>query len=139
MPRYDRARFAAYGLPALLSALGLLVYGFDQSFHQGSKLGLRAALVISLCSLGWTMHCAVRRGRDLGWPAPMTAIAFPLSLFLMPLGLLLIGFLCFGSPQSRAERFGPAPPAAGALRLWLGALFGVLLPWALLAPFALAS
>ncbi|MDP3859446.1 MAG: hypothetical protein Q8Q73_16955 [Stagnimonas sp.] len=139
MLRYDRARFAAYGLTSAVNGIALLIFAFDASFHLGSKLGMWAAIALGLGALAWAGRCAMRRGRDLGWSAPMIAIAFPLSLFLMPLGLLLIGFLCFGLPQPKAERFGLAPPAAGASRLWLGALFGVLAPWALLAPFALAS
>jgi len=139
MLRYDRPRFMAHGLTATVNAVAFLLFAFNESFHTGSKLPMWTALGLCLACLLRAIACAVRRGRDLGWPGLATAVAFPLALGLMPTGLFLVGFLCIGLPQPRAARFGPPPPPAEAGALWCGALLGLLLPWAILLPVNLVN
>lgn len=133
--RDDRARFLAYGLTSTVNLLALLLCAFSYSFRSQAQAAVWAALGLALVCLLLATGRAMRRGRDLGWPAPLTAIGFPLSLMLMPAGLAMLVVLCIGRPSHSAARYGPPPEPS--TRAALGAVLSLLWPWTLMLPFGL--
>lgn len=134
MRRHDRTRFVAFGLLPLLNVVALLLHGLGLATHGrgGAAASLPLLVVLAILVLLTLPWAAVRRGRDLGWPAVASLAACVGGLMLGPTLLLLAGYLAFAKGQPDGNAFGPPPPPA-TLPLWVGALAWLLLPWAILA------
>lgn len=137
MLRYDRSRFLAFGVLQALNAIGLLLYGLGLATHGtgGAGRSLPVLIVLAVVCLLMALVAAVRRGRDVGWPAWMTVVAFWLSLVVAPVLLGLIAYFAFAKPRPKADTFGsPAPPAT--MTTWVWALMNLLWPWLVLGVLA---
>ncbi|MBT9458087.1 MAG: hypothetical protein IV097_15825 [Burkholderiaceae bacterium] len=118
-------------------ALALLIHGIGLSTHGtgGAAASLPALVVLAAVCLLMAMAAALKRGRDLGWPAWQTVLGFWICLGLGPLLLVLVGYLAGAKTKPRADAFEPAPPPAG-IGTWLLALLNLLWPWAVLGMLA---
>lgn len=129
--RDGRARFVARALPLLVTAIGLLLYTLNQETAGGASrysTPLNAALAV-LCLLA-ILPFAVRRGRDLGWPAWGTLAALFFGTSLGPLLLIALGMLFLKRGDPDDNRFGP-PPAPLHASSWVFSLLVLVLPWAI--------
>lgn len=133
MRRYTRSRFAAFGLLPVGNVLALLLYGLVLStkVSGGGAAPLPAVIVLAVVFLLIAMAAAIKRGRDLGWPAWLTVLGFWICLGLGPLLLVLVGYLAFAKTKAQADAFEPAPPPA-TLVTWIFALMNLIWPWAVL-------
>ena len=133
MLRYDRSRFLAFGVLPAVNVVALLLYGLAVSTTAaaGSEKNLPALIVIAGICLLSAMMAAIKRGRDVGWPALLTVLAFWVTLGMGPIFLLLIGYLAFARTRDSAAKFGaPAGPATAGT--WVLALPNLLWPWIVL-------
>jgi uncharacterized membrane protein YhaH (DUF805 family) len=132
--RFDRARYFAFGLVSVFNVAGLLLHGLNLStggargLLRGSEATLPAVLVISAICLLVAAMAAVKRGRDLGWPALVTLAACVVLTGLGPAVLLLVLYLAFAREKPAAQRFGPSPETAGPVT-WLLMLINAVWPW----------
>jgi uncharacterized membrane protein YhaH (DUF805 family) len=130
MKRYDRPRMVAFCFLPLLNTLGLLLFGLEQATRgrDGAAATVPVAVVLAALSLLLGLWAAVKRGRDLDWPAPLTLLAFWVSLGLGPVVLVLLGWLVFAPAKPGADRFGPPAPRPG-FGTWLGCVWVLAFPW----------
>lgn len=132
--RFDRTRFFAFGLLGVFNVIALLLYGLTLStggargLFRGSETSLPVVLVIALACMLVAAVAAVKRGRDLGWPALVTLAAFVVLSSLGPAVLLLVLYLAFAKEKPAAQQFGPAPGFAGPAT-WLLMFVSVVWPW----------
>jgi multisubunit Na+/H+ antiporter MnhB subunit len=137
MRRYDRSRFLAFGALPLANVAGLLIYGLALTTHGtgGAGRSLPALVVIAAVCLLIAMAAAIKRGRDVGWPVWLTAVAFWAALGMGPALLLLIGYFAFAKSPAKADELGPpaTPPTAAT---WAWAISNLLWPWVVLAVLA---
>lgn len=132
--RFDRTRYVAFALPSAFNVLALLLYGLQLStggargLLRGSEATLPVVLVIAASCLLVAAAAAVKRGRDLGWPALVTLAAFIVLAGLGPAVLLLVLYLAFAKEKPAAQQFGPAPGFAGPAT-WLMMLVNAVWPW----------
>jgi hypothetical protein len=133
MLRHDRARFVAFGLLPLVNVVALLIYGLYAATGGSSREGrvIPALLVIAAVLLPCSMGSAIKRGRDLGFRALITLLAFLVAFTFAPAVLFLLGYMALARPKLQDNPFGPPAPAAG-LGLWPLALLWWALPWVLL-------
>lgn len=131
MHRHHRGHFVAFGLLPVLNAVALLIQGLNLSTHGTGNTG--RSLVVILVAAAVSLLCAavsaVKRGRDLGYPALTTSLAILASLMLGPVFLVLLVYLAFAKKAA-----DPAPSAAGApmARMgiqWLWAPVLLVAPW----------
>jgi len=134
MPRYDRARFLAFGLLSTVNVVALLIHGLGLATHGrgGAAASLPWLVVLAGLWLLLALHAAVRRGRDLDWPALQTIATFAVALAFGPALLVLIAFLSLAKTGTAPNRFGPPAPRP-SIATWLAALLLQGLPWGLLA------
>lgn len=130
MLRFDRLRFVAFGLPALLNALLLPGYALLTGPAAGD-VGLSVYGVLALLSLLVALACVVKRGRDLGWSPPTTLAGAALSVALMPACFFGLAALMLGGSHPRVEGYGPTP-APASKEIWLGSAMMLLGPWGVL-------
>lgn len=134
MRRFDRFRFVAFGLVSVLNVLGLLLHGLVLStggargLLRGSETALPVVLAIAAACLVAAAVAAVRRGRDLGWPALVTVSFCVVGASTGPGVLLLALYLAFARAKPAAQAFGPAPAAAG-VGTGVLALANLVWPW----------
>lgn len=134
MRRFDRFRFVAFGLVSLINVLGLLLHGLNIStagasgLLRGSESTLPAVLLVAAACLGVAAMAAVRRGRDLGWPALVTLAFCVVGLSTGPGVLLLALYLAFARGKPGADAFGAPAPAVG-LSTGVFALANLVGPW----------
>jgi len=132
--RFDRTRFFAFGLVSVLNVLGLLLHGLYLStggargLLRGTEANVPVVLVIAAICLLVAGTAAVKRGRDLGWPALVTLAAFVVLTGLGPAVLLLVLYLVFAREKPAAQQFGPSPGTAGPVT-WLLMLVNAVWPW----------
>lgn len=132
--RIDRTRFFAFGLMGVFNVLALLLHGLNLStggargLLRGSETSLPVVLVIAAICLLVAAVAAVKRGRDLGWPALVTLAAFVVLTSLGPAVLLLVLYLAFAKEKPGAQQFGPSPGSAGPAT-WLLMFVSVVWPW----------
>lgn len=132
--RYDRGRFFAFGVLSLVNVLALLLHGLGLATRGrgGEATSLPVLLVLAGLGLLAALHAAVRRGRDLGWPALQTVALFVVALGLGPAVLVLIAFLALAKTGVEPNAYGaPVPPPA--VGTWLAALLLQSVPWWVLA------
>lgn len=133
--RFDRTRFFAFGLVSVFNVLALLLHGLNLStggargLLRGSEATLPVVLAIAALCLPVVAMAAVRRGRDLGWPALVTLAALVVGTCTGPGLLLLLLYLALAKEKPAAQQFGPAPATAGPVA-WLGAFVNAAWPWA---------
>ncbi len=129
MLRYDRRRFAAFGLLPCLNIVVLLIYGLGLSTHGtgSAAASLPTLIVVAALSLLSTLGAVIKRGRDIGFPAWATVVAF---WVMLGTGLILggIAYLAFAKAKPGADRFGP-PASAAPGTLWFWALLNLGWPW----------
>ena len=137
MKRYDRSHFFAFGVLQAVNVLGLLLYGLDIATRglAGGKAPLPALIGLAGFCLLMAMAAAVKRGRDLGWAAWMTVVAFWVSFGLGPVLLGLIGYLAFAKSKPAGDEFGP-PAEPANVGTWVWALANLAWPWVVLAILA---
>lgn len=134
MPRFGRLRLAAFGLVSLFNVLGLLVRGRNLSaagssgLLHGSEASRPAVLLVAAACLGVAAMAAVRRGRDLGWPALVTLAFCVVGLGTGPGVLLLALYLAFARSNPGADAYGAPAPAVG-LSTGVSALASLVGPW----------
>ncbi len=132
--RFDRFRFFAFGLVSVLNVLGLLVHGLNLStggargLLRGSETSLPVVLAIAATCLLVAAVAAVKRGRDLGWPALVSLAACVVLTSLGPAVLLLVLYLAFAKEKPAAQQFGPTPAFAGPTT-WLMMFVNAVWPW----------
>ncbi len=133
--RFDRTRYFAFGLLSVFNVLALLLHGLNLStggargLLRGSEATLPVVLVITALCLLVAAMAAVKRGRDLGWPALVTLAALLVGTGLGPGVLLLLLYLTFAKEKPAAQQFGPSPATAGPVT-WLLAFVNAVWPWA---------
>jgi hypothetical protein len=137
MKRFDRIRFVAWGLLPSFNAVGLLIYGLHlaTSGTGGAGRSLPALIFIALVCMVISSAAAIKRGRDLNWPALVTTLAFWFSLTLGLTFLALIAYFSFARSKPSADRFGPAPEPMGVIG-WGWAVMNLIWPWVILAILA---
>lgn len=132
--RFDRTRFFAFGLLSVFNVLALLLHGLNLStggsrgLLRGSETSLPAVLAVAAICLLVAAAAAVKRGRDLGWPALVTLAAFVVLSGLGPAVLLLVLYLAFAKEKPAAQQFGPSPGFAGPVT-WVLMFVSVVWPW----------
>lgn len=129
MLRYGRDRFFAFGILQVLCAAALLLHALSLATGSG---GGEATLVPVLGGL--TILCliaaaaaAVKRGRDIGWGASGTLLAFFVCAGLGPLLLVLVAYLALAPGMPEDGVFGPRTPPMTATA-WVSALLGMFFP-----------
>jgi hypothetical protein len=130
MQRFDRSRFVAFGVLPAINALALLLHGLALSTHGtgGSGRAVPAIAVLAIICLLFTLGSAIKRGRDLGWHAGLTLLAFWFSLALGPGVFLFVGYLAFAKSKAKGDEFGP-PSSQSNLGTWLWSFLNLLWPW----------
>lgn len=128
MHRHHRGHFVAFALLPVLNVAALLIQGLNLSTHGMGNTG--RSLVVILVAAAVSLLCAavsaVKRGRDLGYPALTTSLAILVSLMLGPAFLVLLVYLAF------AKAADPAPadaPVASMGIQWLWAPVLLVAPW----------
>ncbi|MFT3817389.1 MAG: DUF805 domain-containing protein [Rubrivivax sp.] len=134
MLRFDRPRFVALGLVPAVNAVALLIYGLYASTAGSRKEGglIPAIAALAALLLLCTAASAIKRGRDLGYRAVITVIAFVVALGFGPVVLLLAGYLAVARSNETENPFGPPPPSPNPLT-WVAAGLLAFIPWLLLA------
>lgn len=134
MHRYDRNRFFAFGVLQGLNVIVLLLYGLHLATRGTGDAGHSLPLLLGLAAfcLAAVANAAIKRGRDLGWEAVVTLLAFAFSLGLGPLSLLLWAYLALAKGSEGENQFGPPGPGMDAVA-WLWALMALLPPWIAMA------
>ncbi|MBL8348334.1 MAG: hypothetical protein JNN03_23100, partial [Rubrivivax sp.] len=102
--------------------------GGSRGLLRGSETSLPVVLVIAAICLLVAAVAAVKRGRDLGWPALVTLAAFVVLTGLGPAVLLLVLYLVFAREKPAAQQFGASPDTAGPVT-WLLMLVNAVWPW----------
>lgn len=132
--RFDRTRYFAFGLVSVFNVLALLLHGLNLStggargLLRASEATVPVVLVIAAICLLVAAMAAVKRGRDLGWPALVTLAAFVVLTGLGPAVLLLVLYLVFAREKPAAQSFGPSPETAGPVT-WLLMFVNAVWPW----------
>lgn len=132
--RIDRTRYVAFGVLSAFNVLALLLYGLQLStggargLLRGAESSLPVVLAVAAVCLLAAAAAAVKRGRDLGWPALVTLAAFIVLASLGPAVLLLVLYLAIAKDKPAAQQFGPAPRHAGPVT-WLAMFVNALWPW----------
>lgn len=134
MLRHSRSQFFAFGILSLLNVFALLLYGLGLATHGrgGAAASLPLLVVLAVVALLVVPWAAVKRGRDLGWPAWVSIAASVGSLLFGPAVLLVAAYMAFSKGQPESNAFGPPPPPA-TRAVWVQAIALLLLPWAILA------
>ena len=137
MLRYDRARFFAFGVLPALNCLGLLIYGLGLATHGtgGAGRSLPVLIVLVAVNLLFASFAAVKRGRDLGWVAWMTVLAFWVSTSLGPVLIIMLAYLVFAKTKPAADALGP-PATPATLITWYWCFMNLVWPWITLAVLA---
>lgn len=134
MLRFDRFRFAAFGLVSVFNVLALLLHGLNIStaggrgLFSGSSVTVPVILVLAVLCLLPAGVAALRRGRDLGWPAIQTLAFCIVATSLGPAALLLALYMTAARSKPAAEKFGEAPGPVG-LATVVFAVANAVWPW----------
>jgi hypothetical protein len=133
MSRHSRAEFLAFGVLPTLNALAMLIHGLNISTRgsYGESETIPVLLGLAAASLLQAAVSAVRRGRDIGWPAKLTIPAFVIALGLGPVVLVPVGILAFAHERPGAVELGPPPAGMTISRIALAFVL-LVMPWFLL-------
>lgn len=131
MKRHNRTQFALLGLPAIINTLLMLIVSFNSTFRMGNGYKWLIPFVTALVCLALAAHFAVKRGRDIGWPAISAVGILLVSVVMLPAILISAGVLLFMPARPGGDRFGPTPDGVSPLSVVL-ALVLAALPWLLM-------
>lgn len=133
MRRYNRSRFFAFGLLQAFNALAMLLYGLGLATHGrgGSERSLPLLIgLVAACLLALGL-AAVKRGRDLGWPAALTVLVLLVGAGLGPFTLVLLGYFTLARGAVADNAYGPPGAPMNALAgFW--AVIALVVPWIML-------
>lgn len=125
MLRYARSRYIALGLPSLLNAVLLPLYGLEiNTGGSHDEYALLFYLAIAIASGLFGVAAMIKRARDIGSSAWSILLGF---FFATPLMLLVALVLIFVPSNPEADSLEPATPTS--LDTWLNGLFLLILPW----------
>jgi heme/copper-type cytochrome/quinol oxidase subunit 4 len=128
---YGRAQFALYAVPCVLNMLGLFLLVMGSAFRPGSNKMMFFGMALFLVVVVMFAFFAAARGRHLGWSPLATSIGAILIFPLVPLSLVLIGFLLLKPGKDEVPGVGPMTYVYALLLLlwpwgpvWIGSLLG---------------
>lgn len=129
MLRYGRDRFFAFGILQVLCAAALLLHALSLATGSGSGEAALLPILLGLAALCLVAAAAaaVKRGRDIGWGASGTLLAFFVCASLSPLLLVLVAYLALAPGKPGDGPLGPQSTPMSATA-WLWALLGLFFP-----------
>jgi uncharacterized membrane protein YhaH (DUF805 family) len=126
MLRYDRSRYIALGLPALLNALALPLYALQITTSGSSdEYAVPFYLVIALACGLFGVSAMIKRCRDIGSSAWGILLGF---LFAPPLMLLVALVLIFAPSNPAADQL-EAPALRPTFDIWFTGFLLLVSPW----------
>jgi uncharacterized membrane protein YhaH (DUF805 family) len=130
MLRYSRLRFFVFGVVPALNAIALLLFGLGLATNgaHGTERAVPLLIVLAGACLLATCVAVVKRGRDFGWKASASLAGLVLSVGLVPLVFVFIGYLTFAQGNTEANAFGPVAPRISATG-WALSVATTLIPW----------
>ncbi len=131
MKRHSRKQFALLGLPSLLNTLPLLLLAFHVSFRMHVGYTWLLPVITALACLALGIFFAIKRGRDIGWPAMNTVGLLFICMVMGPTILLPVALLLFMSARPGGNQYGP-PTGETSPFLWIMAIALAGWPWLLM-------